>query len=259
MTCLPIPSPAAVKKAGLALVVAAALPLALTSAPAAAATLSAGPVTLTYDDTSAFGSLKGLSFSSAGQLDFFFDVPIDAGAIQTIGSYSASMSLLAPALTLEAGSGWRFAGTAQLSSGDYGFSTTGGNGTLSLGLGSLIDGSYTGSGTTTAPTITYALPATEFRPASAVGYFRASTHHDFDPTAQLELSASIDGLVLAGRFTSISVLPNATLQYTLQLEAQPPVPEPATAALWFGGLMGLAAVMRRRAARATDGQPAATA
>lgn len=201
-----------------------------------------GAFTLTYDDSTSFGSLAGSFNAGGGQTGFNWNVSTDLSAV-LVGDGAAQHVFALPSFTITANPGWTLSGPITGFLGNLSFTEVfGGSVTVSGSADVAVNGVPAGSVSGALPrTITADAP-----PVFAQGYFSAlqtSPAFSFSSFTVSNASLTVD---LSGTnvssFASLQGQPQNQLRVSL---IATPVPEPETYALMLAGL-GLVGFLARR-------------
>ena len=228
---------------------AAACLLACASGSHATVTQDLGTYTVSYDETTSFGSFSGTYGTSSpdGVVNGFnWSVPT---SVQVINSDPGSTPIVTasfnlPSLTITADPGYTLSGPLKIFMGNLGYVEVGGATTGILAYGDVsVDGS---------PPVTQSggFQFTETNPAPfALGYFFANA--SFPVTGVTTISLTNVSIVLSaagGTSSAIFSQPQNTLDFSVAALPTDPVPEPHTWALMLAGV-GFLAWARRRLPR----------
>lgn len=208
---------------------------------AQAASWDLGTYTVTYDETTTFGYLAGAFTTSDNVVGFNWQF---AGtAADFVSSLTtSSLALALPSFTITANASGALYGPVSITIGKLAFTEVGAQAATSA----MLNGSYdSGSGATAIGgslsgfNVSTSGPVTS---GSYVGTFTAPTgsFQSFDFSGTLALAAS------GGAYSGIQPTPDNSVRVEFHAAV---VPEPETYAMWFAGLLGMAALGRRRSAR----------
>jgi hypothetical protein len=212
------------------------------SAASATSTVNVGPTTLTYDETTTFGSIAGPVSSSSDR--FGWTIPNSVGIVSTsfIGS---SIAYELPSFTLTANAGYQLSGFSAFL-GSLAFTEFGG-GTTSLTV--VADVSVNGG------------PATHFEgPVNSVitsqnavfttGYYSQIADLPGGPFSSITVNAALlldaSGSGPNGSFANIGANPQNKLEFSFTAVQAAPVPEPEAAAMLLAGLVAMGWMTQRR-------------
>jgi hypothetical protein len=221
-------------------VVAAVVLLSGISAASAITSQDNGPYTITFDETTSFGSLSGW-FGSGDSYGFNWTVPNSVKVSSPGGSDIITTFVDLPSFTISANPGWSLSGGFTAFLGNLSYTEVGGATTGILAYGDVtVDGSPAGS----ADGLLIGWTATDSGPTYSVGYFGDTYTAPIGAFSTLAVSnARIVLSATGGAFSSISAQPQNKLEFSFTAV---PVPEPETYAMMLCGLAAVGWVARRR-------------
>lgn len=221
----------------------AALSLMAGLSAASAATLNAGPYSLSYDETTTFGYLASWFSSSGNTYGFTWNFS-PAASVASLGATVVNTVNL-PSFTLTANPGYALSGGFNASLGDLGYTEVGGATTGILAYG---DVSVDGGAPINLNGHQVSWTQTTAGSGFALGYFRDSLTLPIGSFNSISLSnAHLDLSASGGVFSTINVTPQNKLEFSFTAA---PVPEPETYAMLLAGLGMVGAIARRRKQKA---------
>lgn len=198
-----------------------------------------GSYTVTYDETTSFGSLAGAYSTDGGGVGFHWAVSPKVSVGQADGSTTLSFAL--PNFTVTANSGWSLAGDLTASLGNITYTEFGSGVATAKVAGTLsIDGT---------PLVSLPLTAmTKVPTLGGNGYFADSVTVSPGAFSSFALSGGtlqINATASLGAFAAIIGQSQNELSFDFHVVSVP-VPEPASYAMLFAGLGVIGWLSRRR-------------
>jgi hypothetical protein len=209
--------------------------LAAAASLAGATTLNAGAYTVTYDETTSFGSLGGWFSTSSGTFGFEWNTP-ESLNLTSSGGAAQSVSFDLPTFTLSVNPGYAFSGLLVASYGNLTYAQFAGDLSVSAAASVSVNGS---------PAVSYPLGSlTKVSTTAVTGYFADTATAPLDGVTTLTVSnASLTLSATAGTVGAIIGQGQNKLRFEF---VAAPVPEPETYALLLAGLGVVGMLARRR-------------